>query len=193
MKEVIKEIEVVIPWKKSTSIKRKIIEIRGKRNIALIEEPLHLKLINYGFGLHYNYRLACDIDMKCTSKRTYNKGRGFDPIGGICAFYRGTFDGNGHTISNLYINQKKSGVGLFGYASVLANIKNLTLKDVDITGYNHVGGVVGVCGANLVNVHTTGNVQGNEEVDGLIGRMERELILTECSSTCCITKNVWGE
>ena len=50
--------------------------------------------------------------------------------------FSGVFDGQGHTISNLYIsNDSLSYVGLFGFASE-ATISNLTLVNVNVTGTN---------------------------------------------------------
>lgn len=81
-----------------------------------------------------------DIALSC------NKDNSFTPIG-INSSFEGTFDGNGHKISNLYVD-RAGRAGLF--ASVYgASIKNLTVEGTvvgssytgsDITG---VGGIVG--------------------------------------------------
>lgn len=66
------------------------------------------------------------------------------PIGGDTP-YTGTFDGAGHTISNLSISPKGDVSGLFGYAYG-ATIKNLTLKNATISGggsSSNSGGIVG--------------------------------------------------
>ena len=59
----------------------------------------------------------------------------------------GIFDGNGFTISGMYINQpKKSNVGLFGLAgtqSSSATVKNLNVVNAFVTGDTNVGGLVG--------------------------------------------------
>lgn len=84
--------------------------------------------------------LEKDIALSC------NKDNSFTPIG-INSSFEGTFDGNGHKISNLYVD-RAGRAGLF--ASVYgASIKNLTVEGTvvgssydgpDITG---VGGIVG--------------------------------------------------
>ena len=60
-------------------------------------------------------------------------GTGFEPwtpIGDSSNRYIGTFDGNGHTISGLYINNSTAKhVGLFGYIDAGGTVKNLTLAD----------------------------------------------------------------
>ncbi len=59
---------------------------------------------------------------------------GFNPIGNLSNKFNGTFDGLGFTISNLYINRPSQDyIGLFGYTNN-ATIKNIGLKDVNITG-----------------------------------------------------------
>lgn len=70
--------------------------------------------------------------------------------------YRGTFDGQGHTVSGLYISADNNGyAGLFGYTASTTTIKNLTvageieLKDVSKT--NYVGGIVGEANAKMVS------------------------------------------
>jgi hypothetical protein len=54
--------------------------------------------------------------------------------------FRGTFDGNGYTISNLTCNQKAV-AGLFGYVYG-ATIKNLTINNAELNSNHYAGGVV---------------------------------------------------
>lgn len=69
--------------------------------------------------------------------------------------YRGVFDGQGHTVSGLYVTALSNGyAGLFGYTSGSTAIKNLTvegeirLEDVSTTA-KHIGGIVGEANAKL--------------------------------------------
>lgn len=69
--------------------------------------------------------------------------------------YRGIFDGQGHTVSGLYVTALSNGyAGLFGYTSGSTTIKNLTvegeirLEDVSTTA-KHIGGIVGEANAKL--------------------------------------------
>ena len=56
--------------------------------------------------------------------------------------YTGTFDGGGHTITGLTINQSGTDhVGLFGCIGGRGTVKNLTLENVNIIGHDNVGGV----------------------------------------------------
>ncbi|MBO4731009.1 MAG: hypothetical protein J5593_06000, partial [Bacteroidaceae bacterium] len=83
--------------------------------------------------------------------------------------FRGTFDGDGHTIRGIRIykgedNSSSNNQGLFGYVSG-GTVKNVTLKEARITGRNQVGGIVGY----LRNYSTTqtGTID-NCHVDGTV-------------------------
>lgn len=71
--------------------------------------------------LSYNYLLQVDIDLKKHE---------FDPIGSKDVPFTGTFDGNGHVISNLKINSSSNNVGLFGFVKSDAGKKS----KVDVSG-----------------------------------------------------------
>jgi hypothetical protein len=85
--------------------------------------------------------------------------------------FSGTFDGNGHAISNITINQPQIyvGVGLFGVN--FGSIRNLTVKNVDATGYYLAGGVVGMQGGTLENItlNGTNTITGSQGVGGIAG------------------------
>lgn len=88
-------------------------------------------------------------------------------------FY-GTFDGDGHTISGIYINRVCTGrIGLFG--NVLGNVKGITLKDSYISGYGgSIGGIVAYAVTNECNVeisdcHNFATIVGDGNVGGVVG------------------------
>ncbi|WP_276662461.1 S-layer homology domain-containing protein, partial [Syntrophomonas wolfei] len=98
------------------------------------------------------------------------------------AAFSGTFNGDGHTISNVRINQPEGMfVGLFGCTvgqeDNPTSIYNLTVENVDVTGFHLVGGVVGMqysgCileNVNLISENTGDNtVCGNQGVGGITG------------------------
>lgn len=95
------------------------------------------------------------------------------PIGKSGKPFRGTFDGNGNTVSNLYINTPtQNDVGFFGYTSV-GEIKNLTIKNANVTGYLDVGAVAGTpYTSKYTNITLTGDVkiQGFSYVGGMFGK-----------------------
>ena len=112
--------------------------------------------------------------------------------------YGGTFDGNGKTITNLYINASQNDVGLFGCTSE-GTIKNLTFEYANVTntgvftgilvghpdasnlrnikisntcqikGGKETGGIAGNFDGNAYNCVNYATVQGNNRVGGLFG------------------------
>lgn len=104
----------------------------------------------------------------------WTSGDGWLPIGNYPNGFEANFYGNGHTIANLYINRttqfnNPGAVGLFGYTS---QINDLGLVDVDVTGIDNVGGLVGSSGT-ITNSYATGNVSGDRTVGGLVGSSGR--------------------
>ena len=94
------------------------------------------------------------------------------PIGNSSNKFCGTFDGNGKTVSNLKISGNKSYVGLFGYTTNGA-VKNLTVKNADVSGYLGVGVVAGSPYTSTYdNISVVGDVKVNgfAYVGGVLGR-----------------------
>ena len=118
--------------------------------------------------------------------------------------YQGTFDGNGKTITNLYINANQKYMGLFGY-TYQSTIKNLTFENANVTntqsntgilvgkagygsilqnikisktcqikGGNYTGGIAGELDGNAYNCVNYTTVQGIKSVGGLFGRYSRK-------------------
>ncbi|WP_298270670.1 GLUG motif-containing protein [Geobacter sp.] len=127
----------------------------------------------YGGNSSGYFALGSNIDAAATSG--WNYGEGFMPIGSSGYAFTGTFDGLGHTISNLTINRPSSdNQGLFGYAGGGSVLRNVGLTSVDITGSGKVGGLVGYgYGTTIVNSYVmAGSVNGGDystDVGGLVG------------------------
>ena len=106
----------------------------------------------------------------------WNHGSGWDPIRaarGVQLFFDTTFEGNGHTIRHLFISQSSSSVGLFGYLPSDGVIRNVGLIDVEVTGRDSVGGLVGQNDGTIRGSYATGWVEGagrlSDFVGGLVG------------------------
>ena len=120
------------------------------------------------------YELAANITL------TSNTGMGWEPIGdgstGTPPSFTATFEGNGHTISNLFINRTTDNVGLFGATGSASAIRNVKLTSVDVTGNDNVGALVGLNGdvtdggGPIDNCEAAGTVTGNAAVGGLVGK-----------------------
>ena len=158
-------------------------------------------------------KLTADIDLKdfChAADASQNlEELSWVPIGNIKRDYKGTFYGNGKTITNLYINASQTFMGLFGY-TYQSTIKNLTFEYANVTntqdiigilvGYantstlqnikisetcqirgNYTGGIAGILDGNAYNCVNYATVQGKEKVGGLFGSYQK----TGNSITAC--------
>lgn len=110
--------------------------------------------------------MGADIDLKEHCEANVATG-GWEPIKN----FKGTFDGNGHTISNLKINRPtEDSQGLF---SILygVTVENVKLENIDIVGQKNVGGLAGSVGYSSIadNISVSGSVQGIENVGGIVG------------------------
>jgi len=139
------------------------------------EEPIQVwtaeDLNNVRNNLSGNYIQMADIDLSGYSN--------WEPIGGNTPFV-GTYDGNGHVITNLTINRPTTEcVGLFGQIvrsyPTWGALTNITLRNVYVVGESKVGGLVGenlqggaIVGINNCKVSGTVHaVQGS--VGGIAG------------------------
>ena len=93
------------------------------------------------------------------------------PIGNSDNKYQGTFDGNGKTIKNLYINATSDYAGFFGYAS--KSIKNITFDNAKVTSTGgNTGILAGAAGVYIIEkIKTLANcsVDGDKTVGGIAG------------------------
>ena len=64
--------------------------------------------------------------------------------------FKGTFDGQGYTISGIRINSGNNYQGLFSYIEN-GTVKNITLADASITGYDYVGGIASMNNGTIEN------------------------------------------
>ena len=114
------------------------------------------------------YVLGRDIDAGITS--TWNGGAGFLPIGASNSF-TGNLDGQGHTISGLFINRPSDqNVGLISYLGTGATVSNVGVIGATITGWEIVGGIVGTNYGTVSNVYSSGSVNAiSAGAGGLVG------------------------
>lgn len=132
-----------------------------------------------------------NADITLTAAHT-SIGRYFE---GTYKYFKGTYDGNNKTISNLTVNAPNSNYqGLFGYTSK-AVIKNVTLANCNITGKQYTGGIVGYASTStaIENCHVNGNISATEsdasEHGGIVGSATATSI-TNCTVTGTISTSV---
>ncbi len=146
-----------------------------------------LQLMNDDLSAHYV--LANDIDASGTI--SWNSGAGFDPIGEFFTKFTGSFDGQGHNITGLYINALSGGrgTGLFASTDSQCEIRNVSIIDCNVSGEGVVGALAGQSGGTVTQCYATGTVYGNGGyVGGLIGTNFQGTI-TQCYATADVNAN----
>ena len=114
------------------------------------------------------YALGSNIDATATS--SWNSGAGFTPIGNSSTYFTGSFNGLGHTISNVTINLPSANfIGLFGATGSSSVIQNVGLAGGSVSGLSAVGGLMGGNFGTVSNSYATGSVSGSYDVGGLVG------------------------
>ena len=120
--------------------------------------------------------LTEDIDLSefchAADAATNTEELSWDPIGNG-RMYCGTFDGNGKTIRNLYINSTIMYKGFFGYANS-GSIKNITFDNAKVKNTNKFGtGILtgGFEKGTIENIKILANcsVEGTENTGGIAG------------------------
>ena len=155
----------------------------GSYSISTAEELAKLsEMTNTGKIQGGNFYLADNIDLS-----GYQTGEGWTPIGTSANPFKGTFDGNGYVISNLYINTNAAidGVGLFGVANVIKNL-GVTNAYVYAPKSRYVGILKGAFQNNAMyvsNCYSTGEVSGGNWTGGLVGKSS----LSDSYSTAKVT------
>ena len=104
----------------------------------------------------------------------WTTGSGWTPIGDsrdrVLDHFGAEFDGNGRSVSNLYINRPATNtIGLFASTNEEGLIRGIGLTNVRITGNTFVGGLVGKNRGTVIGSFASGNVSGDAVVGGLAG------------------------
>jgi len=135
-------------------------------------------------GLYWsrNYIQTADIDASASSG--WNSGKGWTPIGNNTTKFNGNYNGQGHTISGLYINNMTGYAGLFGSTSG-GSISNLGVLNVNITEGNAVGALVGSSNSTISNCHSSGSIVSGQYSGGLIGMSNYPV--SNSYSSCSVT------
>ena len=143
------------------------------------------------------FKLMNDLTYHYTGEANENN---YTAIGKRLNEFAGHFDGNHKIINGIRIN--KSGntsederQGLFGQLGSGGVVKNLTLTDAVITGYNFVGGMVGYNDGTITNCQVTSSVvictaqNGSTEHGGIVGRNYNNGVVRYCISAATLTND----
>jgi len=114
-------------------------------------------LLAFSQNAPFKFRLKSDLDLG-------------DDLNFYIPYFAGEFDGNGHKIYNLSFNfDFVYAVGLFGYLAPGGKVTDLAVENVNITGDESVGGLVGFSAGTVSDSYCTGSVTGQGFVGGLVG------------------------
>ena len=144
-------------------------------------EPLYFDENGYGVLENGNVNIVAAAGLKKLANEVNNgtafsgktvtlhsnidlKGEAWTPIGTSSNIFKGTFDGQNHTIKNLVVNGGSTGnQGLFGVTHN-GEIENLVVENAKVSGRTNVGVVAG---NPYTSKYTNITVQGHIEVNGL--------------------------
>ncbi|PKD18799.1 hypothetical protein APR41_17480, partial [Salegentibacter salinarum] len=146
--------------------------------------------------LEAHFIQTADIDLGVSP---WSDGEGWVPIGTASGGgnFKGTYDGNGYTISNLSIGREESmEQGLFGVTSS-ATLKNIAIENATVSAKSYVGLLVGNGSQTTIsNSYATGSVTGTDgNIGGLVGAftmMGNEITNSNASATVNGRSDVGG-
>ncbi len=174
---------------------------KNGQGVYLISSPDELMWVDKNAKMTDSAKLLADITINedvSGSDATSQKYK-WTPLGTDSSKYTGTFDGNGHTISGLYINSTAANTGMFGRIGSSAVVKNLTLADSVIRSTkNYTGAITGYIddAASVTNCHIKNSVQitAAKYTGGITGYQDDTSTLTRCSNAAEVTgaNNVGG-
>ena len=161
----------ICEWDDSNVLSPEVIEIFTAEDLK-----------NVSNNLSGHYRLMEDINLSVLEED-------WEPIGNDDPF-TGTFDGNGHTINNLRIDNDGYYQGLFGITDGAA-IEKLSVNGI-IHGGTFVGGIVGLC-QNTELSYCINNVsaEGTDQIGAIAGRLAGGSI-NYCMNTAAVTASSRG-
>lgn len=130
-------------------------------------------------SLQLFYILRNDLSLS-----SFSAGLGWQSIGtSNTNAFSGIFDGNGHKISDLYINRSGDfNQGFFGYV-LNGFIENTVLENVNISGQDRTGGLAGAVtsGSTIRNCSVSGTVSGADGTGGMAGLFSESEIFDSSS------------
>ncbi len=132
-----------------------IIRIQNLEELRLIRDN-----VNNGSNSYEGIVIVLDWDLNL-----YN---GWIPIGTPEHPFRGTFDGQDHTINFGIYNESTDYQGFFGYMQ--GTVKNVNFTQCSVIGRNYVGVIAGYCNGTISNCYSyREKVEGEKYVGGLVG------------------------
>lgn len=149
--------------------------------------------------------LMADIDLSTVCSSTLGS---WVPIGATGTTFAGTFDGNYHTISNLYMSSSSHlNLGFFAGIGESAVVQNVVMENIyvmntyDVYAQNNFAGgiaalsngIIQNCGINSGNITAkkvttyTGSSWPSTFTGGIVGRLDSKGIILDCYNKATIT------
>lgn len=156
-----------------------VYQIANVGNLVWFQREVTLKANN-----SINAALTADLNLSAVTDAEHP----WASIGSNANEFKGTFDGQGHTITGLTFNDTKTNYGaLFGYTHY-ANIRNLKVQ-ANINGKNYAAVMVGYASeTKFTNCTTSGSVSGVDQVGGFVGQAYSSEF-TDCTNYAAVTSN----
>ena len=179
-------------------------QISTAAELAWFRDYVNGKIVNEGEADGTTHpsasaELTADIDLvefcHAADGTKYTEELSWTPIGSYRKEYRGTFDGNGKTISNLYINATSDNTGFFYYANY-GSIKNIIFDNAKVKNTALRSGILvgdaGSCG--IENIKTLANclVEGNSATGGIAGSASGDISNCENRAAVKGTRSLGG-
>ena len=129
--------------------------------------------------------LTADIDLN---------NEAWTPIGNTTSKYTGIFDGNGKTISGLFINDPDGSYqGLFGYVDAAGKVREVGVVSGSVTGNSFVGSVVGWNSGTVENCYSKINATAKNYVGGVVGQNANNGTVENCYNTGSVSASDYSD
>jgi hypothetical protein len=128
------------------------------------------------YDKHFILTADIDLDPNLPGRKVFDKA--------VISTWTGVFDGKGHRILHMAI-VGGGYLGLFGEVRTGAQVRDLGIADVNVTGTDDYGGALaGINAGALTGCYSTGAVSGREDTGGLVG--DNWGIVADCYSACVV-------
>jgi len=150
-------------------------------------------------GLNARYILARDLDFDdsgsyasgSTNQAAWTSGSGWVLPANQ---FTGIFNGNGHSISHLYIAYDRNALGLFPVIDSGAVIRQLAVLDADVSNvvgdtqrYGVIAGYLG--NGSITDCYCSGSINAIGAVGGIVGHTNNGANILRCKSEVNVTGN----
>lgn len=162
--------------------------------ISGLDDLINLRdSVNAGTEYSGNYfKLTADIDCGTDNWAPIGMG-GYDNQGyEVNNYFKGTFDGNGKTVTYHVANANDNYKGLFYKIPVGATVKNLLVTGSISGSRQYYGGIAGENGGTIQNCSSFVSITGSTSFYGGIAGLNKKGTIDHCVASGALTKNGSG-